>query len=42
MSKAKQITYSIGDLAKELILQHRSIRFYEDQGLIHPARKGPD
>lgn len=40
MSKAKQITYSIGDLAKEFDITTRSIRFYEDQGLIHPARKG--
>jgi DNA-binding transcriptional MerR regulator len=34
------ITYSIGDLAKEFDITTRSIRFYEDQGLIHPTRKG--
>lgn len=40
MSKAKQITYSIGDLAKEFDITTRSIRFYEDQGLITPTRRG--
>lgn len=35
-----QTTYSIGDLAKEFDITTRSIRFYEDQGLIYPARKG--
>jgi DNA-binding transcriptional MerR regulator len=36
----KQVTYSIGDLAKEFNITTRSIRFYEDQGLVYPARKG--
>ncbi len=40
MNKATQVTYSIGDLAKEFDITTRSIRFYEDQGLIAPARKG--
>ncbi len=40
MSKATPITYSIGELAQEFDITTRSIRFYEDQGLIHPTRKG--
>lgn len=32
--------FSIAQLAKEFGLTHRSIRFYEDQGLITPARSG--
>ncbi|GAA5133826.1 MerR family transcriptional regulator [Thalassotalea piscium] len=40
MSTSSRITYSIGDLAKEFDITTRSIRFYEDQGLIHPTRKG--
>ncbi|MEY8201304.1 MAG: MerR family DNA-binding transcriptional regulator, partial [Colwellia sp.] len=32
--------YSISDLSKEFDITTRSIRFYEDQGLILPARKG--
>lgn len=40
MTKAAQITYSIGDLAKEFDITTRSIRFYEDQGLMTPTRKG--
>ncbi|WP_366656078.1 MerR family DNA-binding transcriptional regulator [Fodinicurvata sp. EGI_FJ10296] len=33
-------TWSIGDLADEFGLTHRTIRFYEDEGLVTPARKG--
>ena len=33
-------TYSISDLAKEFDITTRSIRFYEDQGLLSPARRG--
>lgn len=40
MSKSTSITYSIGELAKEFDITTRSIRFYEDQELIHPTRKG--
>ncbi|OKY26239.1 MULTISPECIES: MerR family transcriptional regulator [Thalassotalea] len=40
MSKKNNATYSIGELAKEFDVTTRSIRFYEDQGLIHPTRKG--
>ena len=40
MEKAAQDTYSIGDIAKEFDITTRSIRFYEDQGLVTPTRKG--
>lgn len=33
-------TYSISELASEFDVTTRSIRFYEDQGLLHPARRG--
>ncbi|WP_404367267.1 MerR family DNA-binding transcriptional regulator [Marinobacter sp.] len=33
-------TYSISDLAREFDVTTRSMRFYEDQGLLKPARKG--
>ncbi|WP_354668151.1 MerR family transcriptional regulator [Vibrio hepatarius] len=33
-------TYKISDLAKEFDITTRSIRFYEDMGLIQPERKG--
>ena len=36
----KQTTYSIGDLARQFDITTRSIRFYEDQGLLAPARHG--
>lgn len=32
--------YSISDLAAEFALTHRSLRFYEDMGLLAPARRG--
>ncbi|WP_434928801.1 MerR family transcriptional regulator [Shewanella sp. HL-SH5] len=35
-----QSTYSISDLSKEFDITTRSIRFYEDQGLIKPKRRG--
>jgi DNA-binding transcriptional MerR regulator len=34
-------TFSISDLAKEFDLTTRAIRFYEDMGLLQPARSGP-
>ncbi|TWX67051.1 MerR family transcriptional regulator [Colwellia sp. C1TZA3] len=40
MSDKNPITYSIGELAREFDITTRSIRFYEDQGLILPNRKG--
>lgn len=33
-------TYSISELAKEFDITTRSIRFYEDQGLLTPLRQG--
>ena len=33
-------TFSIGELAKEFDITTRSIRFYEDQGLLAPTRQG--
>ena len=33
-------TYSISDLAQEFDLTTRAIRFYEDMGLLQPAREG--
>jgi len=35
-----KITYSIGELAKEFDITTRSIRFYEDEGLLSPKRQG--
>ena len=32
--------YSIGDLAREFDVTHRTIRFYEDEGLLSPKRIG--
>lgn len=40
IKKTNQANYSIGDLSKEFDITTRSIRFYEDQGLLMPARKG--
>nr|WP_271982214.1 MerR family DNA-binding transcriptional regulator [Granulosicoccus sp.] len=41
-AKANDIepVYSITDLAQELDLTTRTIRFYEDRGLLRPARRG--
>ncbi len=33
-------TYSIGELAREFDVTPRAIRFYEDEGLLEPARLG--
>jgi DNA-binding transcriptional MerR regulator len=38
--KEKQANYSISELSKEFDITTRSIRFYEDQGLLAPTRKG--
>jgi DNA-binding transcriptional MerR regulator len=35
-----QASYSISELSKEFDITTRSIRFYEDQGLLSPTRKG--
>ncbi|MCK7551366.1 MerR family transcriptional regulator [Marinobacter goseongensis] len=37
---ADKTTYSISELAKEFDVTTRSVRFYEDQGLLKPARRG--
>ena len=36
----KKTTYTISELAREYDLTPRAIRFYEDQQLIAPERKG--
>ena len=33
-------TYTIAELAREFDITARAIRFYEDQGLLHPQREG--
>ena len=35
------MSYSISDLAREFDLTTRAIRFYEDLGLLQPARAQP-
>ncbi|GGF63936.1 MerR family transcriptional regulator [Terasakiella brassicae] len=40
MTEKRQKTYSITDLSKEFDITTRTIRFYEDKGLISPAREG--
>ena len=35
-----EVTYSIGELAKEYDITPRSIRFYEEQDLLSPERTG--
>lgn len=39
-TKTNQTSYAIGELSKEFDITTRSIRFYEDQGLLMPSRKG--
>lgn len=34
------VTYTISELASEFDITPRAIRFYEDQGLLSPARSG--
>ncbi|MFM4702188.1 MerR family transcriptional regulator [Aeromonas bivalvium] len=36
----KEITYSISELAQEFDITARTIRYYEDEGLISPTREG--
>lgn len=38
--KKSEDSYSITDLAREFDITTRAIRFYEDQGLIRPERRG--
>lgn len=40
MTDKDEKTYSISELAKEFDITTRSIRFYEDQGLLTPLRQG--
>ena len=35
-----ETTYAIGELAREFDITPRSIRFYEEQGLMSPSRTG--
>lgn len=37
---SNKITYTIGELAKQFDITTRSIRFYEDEGLLSPSRQG--
>lgn len=39
-SRPEPLSYSISDLAKEFALTTRTIRFYEDEGLLAPKRAG--
>ena len=36
------ITYTISDLARELDISTRAIRFYEEQGMLAPERRGQE
>lgn len=36
----KQTTWTISELAKEFNITPRTIRFYEDQGIVSPRREG--
>ncbi|ROR32429.1 MerR family transcriptional regulator [Inmirania thermothiophila] len=38
--KATKTTYTITELAREFDVTTRAIRFYEDQGLLKPERRG--
>ncbi len=33
-------TYSIAELSKEFSVTHRTLRFYEDKGILDPDRRG--
>lgn len=41
MSKEPK-TFSISDLASEFDITTRAIRFYEEQGMLHPKRRGQE
>lgn len=41
-AEAKPTTYSISELAQELDVTTRTIRFYEEQGLLAPSRRGQE
>jgi len=42
MSPEPKQTYSISDLAQELDVTTRTIRFYEEQGMLSPQRRGQE
>jgi len=42
LSAPMSTTYSISDLARELDITTRAIRFYEEQGLLAPERRGQE
>jgi DNA-binding transcriptional MerR regulator len=37
---SREVTYSISELAHEFALTTRAIRFYEDEGMLAPERRG--
>lgn len=39
-SNGRRQTYSITELRREFDVSARTLRFYEDKGLLHPARDG--
>lgn len=39
-SDTTEVSYTISELAREFSITTRTIRFYEDQGLLAPARQG--
>ncbi len=40
VSQGAEVSYTITELAREFNVTTRTIRFYEDQGLLSPARRG--
>ena len=40
MGSSSEMIYKIGDLAREFDVTLRTLRFYEDRGLINPGRSG--
>ena len=40
MENGKTATWTISELAREFGITPRTIRFYEDQGIVSPAREG--
>ena len=37
---ANELTCTIGEVARRFALTHRTLRFYESRGLLHPVRRG--
>lgn len=40
VSEGRERRYSISDLARDFGVSLRTLRFYEDRGLLHPRREG--